>query len=107
MSEDLAGSMKDINTALDILRMVGDMKRKAYIPEWMVQQYCPTAQRVYKIEPNMYSFEILYDSVEKFFRENTNIHKVYIDIHNNVADADQYLPQIIDHSSYVIKCSFK
>lgn len=107
MSEELAGSMKDLKNALGLLSMVGTMKKKAYIPEWMVQQFCPNAKRVYQIEYNMYSFEILCDSVEKFFMENKNIDKVYIDRQHNVAEPDQYLPQMVDHSTYIIKCSFK
>lgn len=99
-----------LEDALGLLDMVGTMKRKAYIPKWMVRQYCPQADIVYQIEPDMFSYEILYDSVEKFFRENTNIKKVYMDMSNNVYkdnDDEMELPQMVDHSSYIIKCSFK
>ena len=99
-----------IEDALGLLDMVGTMKKKAYIPKWMVRQFCPQAELVYHIEPDMQSFEILYDSVEKFFRSNPNIKKVYIDMKNNVSMGglgdELELPQMVDHSSYVIKCSF-
>jgi hypothetical protein len=94
---------------LDLLDMVGTMKRKAYIPKWMVRQLCPQAEIVYQIEPDMYSFEILYDSVEKFFRQHTNIKKVYIDMKNNVYEGEDgimNLPKVVDHTTYIIKCSF-
>jgi len=102
----MMGQMQDKKSARDMLSLVGTMKKKAYIPEWMVQQFAPNAKRVREIEPDMYSFEIVYDSVEKFFREHTNIKSVYVDHTNNSYSPDEELPQIVDHTSYIIKCSF-
>ena len=91
--------------ARDILEMAGTLKKKAYIPTWMVRQYCPQAKRVTELDPLMQSFEVLYDSVAKFFRTNPNIKRVYID-----EKANQYrggdIPEMYDHTTYVIKCSF-
>ena len=104
----MMGQMQDKKSARDMLSLVGSMKKKAYIPEWMVRQYCPNAEIVYKKEPNMYSFEILYDSIEKFFNDLPNIKKVYIDETNNISrtnDDEGYLPQIVDYNTYIIMCS--
>ncbi len=90
----------------EILSLAGCMKQKAYIPKWMVRQFCPQAQLVTRIEPNMFSFEVMYDSVDKFFREHNNIHKVYIDETANLYKGGE-TPLMVDFSTFVIKCSFK
>jgi len=99
-------AMQDSKAAREMFDILGSMKKKAYIPEWMARQYCPNAEIVYRIEPDMFSFEIMYDSVEKFFIENIRIKTIYVDSKNNLYDPDGYLPQIVDHSTYIICCSF-
>jgi len=90
----------------DFLRLFCLTKQKAHVPKWIVRQHCPQAILVSYIEPNMLTFEIEYDSLEKFFREMKNIHKVYIDEKANTHTGGD-MPTVIDYTTCIIKCTLK
>ena len=88
--------MEKWSTILDLAKC---FRRKMYIDEMMARSLCPTAKITRVEEPNMMTYEIMYDSLEKFFREN-DVTSIFIE-----SCQDQGPLGLINATTVIVKCS--
>jgi len=84
----------------ECLNLSKDLRRKMYIPEMTARQLCPQAKFTNIEFPDMGSFEIKYDSLDKFFKEN-NVTVIYIDADINKRRGPL---GIISATTVIVKC---